>query len=134
VKKIIILSVASLLFSYELKEFVVCKDIKNLTPINPSTTFTTSDKKVYAFAYFKNVEKKRDIDFVWEKYVNKKWHVYTQVKLSIFTSKRWRTDSYITIKPFFKGKWRVTIFDNNKTIASKEFEIVSTNSKDKKNP
>jgi len=40
------------LFSYDIKEFVTCKDVKALTPINITTTFTTKDKKSLCFCVF----------------------------------------------------------------------------------
>ena len=122
-KKIILIFIATLLFSYELKEFVTCKNVKNLTPIKITTTFSTRDKKVYAFAYFKNIKENKTVDFIWEKFINNKWHLYADIKLPIFAGFRWRTYSYITIRPFFAGKWRVSIFDNNQTIKTQEFII-----------
>jgi len=122
-KKIILIFIATLLFSYELKDFVTCKNVKNLTPINITTIFTTEDKKVYAFAYFKNIKQNKTIDFIWEKFTNNKWHLYADIRLPIFAGFRWRTYSYITIRPFFVGKWRVSIFDSNQTIKTQEFII-----------
>ena len=122
-KKFLIFILITLSFSYELKEFVTCKDVKNLTPVKITDQFSTKDKKVYAFAYFKNIETNKTIDFIWEKYVDNKWHLYADIKLPIYKGNRWRTYSYITIRDFFKGKWRVSLYDSNKTIASKEFNI-----------
>jgi len=124
-KKILIFILITLSFSYELKEFVTCKNIKNLTPINITNKFSTKDTKVYAFTYFKNIKTNKTIDFIWEKYVNNKWHLYADIKLHIYKGYRWRTFSYITIRPFFKGKWKITLFDNNNTLASREFNISS---------
>ena len=122
-KKLIIFILITLSFSYELKEFVTCKSIKNHTPINITNNFTIKDKKAYAFAYFKNIETNKTIDFIWEKYANNQWNLYADIKLPIFKGSRWRTFSNITIRPFFKGKWRVSLFDGNKSIASEEFNI-----------
>jgi len=122
-KKLLFIFLIKFLFSYELKEFVTCKKVKNLTPIYITTTFSTKDKRVYAFAYFKNIKQNKTIDFIWEKYVDNQWHLYADIKLPIFKGFRWRTFSYITIRPFFVGKWRVSIFDSNKTIKKQEFVI-----------
>jgi len=124
-KKLLIFILITLSFSYELKEFVTCKDVKNLTPVKITDQFSTKDKKVYAFSYFKNIETNKTIDFIWEKYTNNKWNLYADIKLPIFKGSRWRTFSYITIRPFFKGKWRISLFDGNKTIAYKDFNISS---------
>ena len=122
-KKLIIFLLVALSFSYELKEFVTCKNVKNLTPINITNVFSIKDKKVYAFAYFKNIKENKQIDFVWEKDVNGTWKLYADIKLPIYSGYRWRTYSYITIRPFFKGKWRVSLIDGNKTIDIKNFII-----------
>ena len=122
-KKLIIFLLIVLSFSYELKEFVTCKNVINLTPINITNVFSIKDKKVYAFAYFKNIKENKQIDFVWEKDVNGTWKLYADIKLPIYAGDRWRTYSYITIRPFFKGEWRVSLLDGNKTIAVKNFII-----------
>ncbi|EDM23076.1 DUF2914 domain-containing protein [Caminibacter mediatlanticus] len=122
-KKIILLLITVYLFGYEIKEFVTCKYVKNLTPINITTTFSTKDKRVYAFAYFKNIKIIKNIDFIWEKKVDNDWKLYADIKLPIYPGIRWRTYSYITIRPFFKGEWRVSIFDTNKTIKTINFLI-----------
>jgi len=130
-KLLIFLSLFSILLSYDIKEFVTCKDVKNLTPIEITNTFTTKDKKVYAFAYFTNIKENRVIDFVWEKEVNGEWKIYADIKLPIYSGIRWRTYSYITIRPFFKGKWRVSLVDGSETIDTKEFKIIDANLTDK---
>ena len=122
-KKLLLFILITLSFSYKLKEFVVCKDVKNLTPINITDNFTSKDKKVYAFAYFTNLKTNKTIDFIWEKFVNNKWHLYADIKLPVYKGSRWRTYSNITIRTFFNGKWRVVLFDTNKTLAYKEFNI-----------
>ena len=122
-KKLIFFIFITLSFSYNLKEFVTCKNVKNLTPINITDTFSTNDKKVYAFAYFTNIKKNKTVDFVWEKKINNNWRLYADIKLPIFIGIRWRTYSYITIRPFFKGEWRVSLVDNNKTVTVKNFII-----------
>jgi len=111
------------LFGYDVKEFVTCKDVQNLKPVNITDVFTTDDKKVYAFAYFTDIEKNTLIDFIWEKEVNGVWKLYADIQLPIFAGVRWRTYSNITIRPFFTGKWRVSIVDGNNTIDTKEFII-----------
>ena len=125
-KKLLLLFFVTFLFSYDV-DFVTCKDIKNLTPVQKTTTFTTKDKKVYAFAYFKNIEENKLIDFVWEKNVNDVWKVYADIKLPIYKGMRWRTYSNIKIRKYFTGKWRVSLYDDNTLIDSIEFEIKDTN-------
>jgi len=122
-KKIILLLIALNIFGYEIKEFVTCKNVINLSPINITKTFTIKDKRVYAFAYLKNIKKMKNIDFIWEKKVNNIWKLYADIKLPIYPGIRWRTYSYITIRPFFKGKWRVSLFDKNETKKVIYFEI-----------
>jgi hypothetical protein len=122
-KKLIFLLLTTLLFSYDLKEFVTCKNVKNLTPIEITSKFTLKDKKVYAFAYFNNIDQNRLINFVWEKNVNDIWKLYADVQLPIYKGIRWRTYSNITIQPYLLGKWRVSIYDGNNLIAIREFEI-----------
>jgi len=122
-KKLIFFLVITLSFSYQLKEFVTCKEVKNLTPVDITDIFNTNDKKAYAFAYFQNIRKNKTVDFVWEKKIGNKWRLYADIKLPIFTGIRWRTYSYITIRPFFRGEWRVSLVDGNKTIAVKNFTI-----------
>jgi len=123
-KKLLIFLLVCLSFSYEIQEFVTCKNVKNLVPVNITDTFSTKNKKVYAFAYFKNIKQNKNIDFLWEKDINGTWKLYADIKLPIYSGIRWRTYSYITIKgDYYKGKWRVSIFDQNKTIISKEFII-----------
>ena len=120
-KLFLIFTFSVLVFSYDIKEFITCKDVENLTPIKATKTFTTNDKKVYAFAYFTNIKENSLIDFVWEKEVNGIWKLYADIQLPIFAGIRWRTYSNITIRPFFTGKWRVSIIHNNDTIDVKEF-------------
>ena len=115
-KKLIILLFSTLLFSYEIKEFVTCKDVKNLNPQKTTNQFSTKDKKVFAFAYFKHIEKNKIIDFIWEKEVNNTWKIYADIKLPIFKGYRWRTYSNITIRDYFNGKWRVSLYDGNESI------------------
>ena len=123
-KKLLIFLLVCLSFSYEIQEFVTCKNVKNLVPVNITDTFSTKNKKVYAFAYFKNIKQNKNIDFLWEKDINGTWKLYADIKLPIYSGIRWRTYSYITIRgDYYKGKWRVSIFDQNKTIISKEFII-----------
>ena len=122
-KKLLLFLLITLSFSYELKEFVTCKDVRNLAPVDITNNFSTKDKRVYAFAYFKKIKQNKQIDFVWEKEVNGTWKLYADINLPIYKGYRWRTYSYITIRPFFKGKWRVILLENNKTIAKKEFNI-----------
>ena len=123
-KKLLLFILVCFSFSYEIKEFVTCKNVKNLTPINITDILSTKDKKVYAFAYFKKIKHNKNIDFIWEKEVNHIWRLYADIKLPIYKGYRWRTYSYITIRgDYYKGKWRVSIFDKNTTVASKEFII-----------
>ncbi|NPA12091.1 MAG: DUF2914 domain-containing protein [Epsilonproteobacteria bacterium] len=122
-KLLLIFLISGVTFAYDLVTFVTCKNIKNHTPVNITSVFSPKDKKVYAFAYFKNIEQNRLIDFVWEKEVNGEWKLYADIKLPIYAGSRWRTYSYITIRPFFEGKWRVSLMDGSETIASKEFNI-----------
>jgi len=123
-KKLLIFILICFSFSYELKEFVTCKYVKNHQPIDITSTFNIKDKKVYAFAYFKNIKKTHFINFIWEKYVNNQWNLYADIKLPIYKGYRWRTFSYINIRgDYYKGKWRVSIFDKNTTIAFKIFVI-----------
>jgi len=123
-KKLLLFILVCFSFSYEIKEFVTCKNVKNLTPINITDIFSTKNKKVYAFAYFKKIKHNKNIDFIWEKEVNHIWRLYADIKLPIYKGYRWRTYSYITIRgDYYKGKWRVSIFDKNTTVASKEFII-----------
>ena len=126
-KLFLIFAFSVLVFSYDIKEFITCKDVENLTPIKATKTFTTNDKKVYAFAYFTNIKENSLIDFVWEKEVNGIWKLYADIQLPIFAGIRWRTYSNITIRPFFTGKWRVSIIHNNDTIDVKEFYIKDNN-------
>ena len=117
-----------LVFSYDIKEFITCKDVENLTPINPTKVFdVTKDKKAFAFAYFINIKEKKLIDFVWEKEVEGKWKLYADIKLPIFPGIRWRTYSNITIRKYYDGNWRVSIIDGNKTIQTVNFKIIDSN-------
>jgi len=127
-KKLTIFLFFTFLFSYDLKQFVICKQIKKHTPINITSIFSTQDKKVYAFAYFTNIEENRLINFVWEKNVNDVWKLYADVELPIYKGVRWRTYSNITIRKYFEGKWRVSIYDGNNIIATKTFIIKDINS------
>ena len=122
-KKLILIFSFVLAFGYNIEQFVTCKDVKNLTPINITKNFTINDKKVFAFAYFKNIKENKTIDFIWEKDVNGSWKIYADIKLPIFSGYRWRTYSYITIRPYFKGKWRVSLFDGNESVNSIEFNV-----------
>ena len=127
-KKIILtLLLINLIFGFEVKEFVTCKDIKNRTPINITNIFSINDKKVYAFAHFKNIEENTLIHFVWEKNVNGVWKLYADIELPIYQGFRWRTYSNITIRDFFEGQWRVSLIHNNIILDTKEFEILDLN-------
>ena len=127
-KKIILtLLLINLIFGFEVKEFVTCKDIKNRTPINITNIFSINDKKVYAFAHFKNIEENTLIHFVWEKNVNGIWKLYADIELPIYQGIRWRTYSNITIRNFFEGTWRVSLIHSNNILYTKEFEIVDLN-------
>ncbi|WP_456480693.1 DUF2914 domain-containing protein [Nautilia sp.] len=110
-------------FGFDIKEFVTCKNVKNLTPVNITDTFFTKDRKVYAFTYFTDIKENFLVDFVWEKEVNGVWKLYADIQLPVFAGIRWRTYSNITIRPFFAGKWRVSIVKNNETLDSKVFYI-----------
>ena len=122
-KKLIPFLIISFSFSYQIKEFVTCKMVKNHIPIKPTTHFTIKDKKVWAFGYFKYIKRTKIIDFLWEKKVNNKWKLYADVRLPIKKGYRWRTFSYIRIRPYFKGIWKVSLFEKNKTLKSIEFNI-----------
>ncbi len=123
-KKLLIFILITFSFSYKLKEFVTCKNVKNHIPINITSKFNVKDKKVYAFAYFKNIESNKTIDFIWEKYAQNRWNLYADIKLPIYKGYRWRTFSYINIRGnYYKGQWRISLFDKNQTIATKEFVI-----------
>jgi len=127
-KKLFLILTAVIAFGYELKEFVTCKKVVDLTPVEVTAKFDVNDSKVYAFANFTNIEENKLVDFVWEKNVNGVWKMYADVQLPIYAGARWRTFSSIKIQPFFVGKWRVSVVDNNQVIDSREFEIVDTNS------
>ncbi len=129
-KKLIFFIIGVFAFGYELKQFVVCRNIKHLTPVNITNKFTVKDKKVYAFAYFTNIKQNKIINFLWEEYANNQWNIYADIKLPLHTGYRWRTFSDITVRKFFTGKWKVSIFDGNKTISSKKFIIQDINSSD----
>lgn len=126
-KLFLFLILINLLFGFEIKEFVTCKNVKNRLPINITNKFSINDKKVYAFAYFKNIEKNTLIHFVWEKNVNGIWKLYADIELPIYQGIRWRTYSNITIRKFFKGKWRVSLMHNDNILDTKEFEILDLN-------
>jgi hypothetical protein len=120
-----LLLLISSIFAYNIKQFVTCKDVENLTPITITNTFSTQDKKAYAFAYFTDIKTNKTIDFIWEKEVNGEWKLYADIKLPIFAGVRWRTYSNITIRPFFNGNWRVSLVDGNQTIKTVNFKIVN---------
>jgi len=126
-KLFLFLILINLLFGFEIKEFVTCKNVKNRLPLNITNKFSVNDKKVYAFAYFKNIEKNTLIHFVWEKNVNGIWKLYADIELPIYQGIRWRTYSNITIRKFFKGKWRVSLMHNDNILDTKEFEILDLN-------
>lgn len=126
-KLFLFLILINLLFGFEIKEFVTCKNVKNRLPINITNKFSVNDKKVYAFAYFKNIEENTLIHFVWEKNVNGIWKLYADIELPIYQGIRWRTYSNITIRKFFKGKWRVSLMHNDNILDTKEFEILDLN-------
>ncbi|MEO1959263.1 MAG: DUF2914 domain-containing protein [Nautiliaceae bacterium] len=124
IKKSAILIIGVLAFGFNIKEFVTCKNVKNLTPINPTTEFNIKDKRAYAFAYLTDIKENKKIDFVWEKKVKDKWKIYSDVKLQIKKGKRWRTYSSIRIdKPYFKGEWRVSLYDKNLSLKTINFKI-----------
>jgi len=114
---------ALFLYGYNLKQFVTCKDVQNLTPINITDVFDSNDSKVFAFAYFTDITKNTLIDFVWEKEVDGEWKLYADIQLPIFAGSRWRTYSNITIKPYFKGNWRVSVVEGNNTVKTVNFKI-----------
>ena len=126
-KTILVLILINLLFGFEVKEFVTCKEIRNRTPINITNKFSINDKKVYAFAYLENIKENTIIHFVWEKNVNGIWKLYADIELPIYQGIRWRTYSNITIRDLFKGKWRVSLMHNNTILDVKEFEILDLN-------
>jgi hypothetical protein len=126
-KALFFIFLCQLLFGFDIKQFVTCKNVKNLTPIHITNTFTTKDKKVYAFAYFINIHQNQMVDFVWEKNVNGIWKLYADIQLPIYQGKRWRTFSTINIQPYFTGQWRVSIVSNDETIESIDFKIVDAN-------
>jgi hypothetical protein len=115
------------LSGYNIKEFVTCKDVQNLTPVTITKTFSVNDKKVFAFVYFTNIKKNSLIDFVWEKKVDGKWNLYADIQLPVYAGTRWRTYSNITIRPYFKGEWRVSLVDGNKTVKTVNFTVSDLN-------
>jgi len=128
-KKTLLLALATLVFAYDIKTFVTCKNVKDLRPVGITKNFSIKDKKIYAFVNFTNIKENQLIDFVWEKNVNGVWKMYADVELPIYTGKRWRTYSSINMQPFFAGKWRVSIVDNNEVMDSVEFNIDSNTTK-----
>jgi len=124
-KTVFFLCLVSSLFAYNIKQFVTCKDVENLTPVNITDTFTTKDKQVYVFVYFTDIKTNKTIDFIWEKEVDGEWKLYADIKLPIFAGVRWRTYSNITIREFFNGNWRVSLVEGNKTVKTVNFKIVN---------
>ncbi len=128
-KKVFILFlIISNIFAYSLKEFLTCEDVKNLTPINPTKFFYLSkNKKVYAFAYFKDIKTPFKIKIRWKKFnkKDKKWYIISQINLNIKSGIRWRTFAYITLKPYSIGLWKVELINkkNSKIIDTKYFSV-----------
>lgn len=83
---------------------VICKEVKDLSPVCESEVFPADVKKLYCFTRVTGANKKNKIKHIWY-YQDKK---LADITLSI-KSPDFRTYSRKKIKPYQKGKWRVEV-------------------------
>ncbi|MBA4368096.1 MAG: DUF2914 domain-containing protein [Desulfobacterium sp.] len=85
---------------------MVCEDVKNLLPVNPTVVFSVEKEKAFCFAEIEGIVKS---DTIYHDWIRRDAHVvgFKQV----LKPPRWSTSSSITLRETDKGPWRVEITD-----------------------
>jgi len=95
----------------KLVQAVMCEDVKNQQPINPTLALSVSIGKAICFSSFESVTEKT---YVVHKWIRKDVSV-TKEKLFL-QPPRWATFSRIHLREIDKGPWRVEISDSDGNI------------------
>lgn len=85
---------------------MVCEDVKNLQPVNPTVVFSVEKEKAFCFAEIEGIDKS---DTIYHDWIRRDVHV-VGFKL-VLKPPRWSTSSSITLRETDKGPWRVEITD-----------------------
>jgi len=85
---------------------MVCEDVKNLQPVNPTVVFSVEKEKAFCFAEIQGIDKS---DTIYHDWIRRDVHV-VGFKLAL-KPPRWSTSSSITLRETDKGPWRVEITD-----------------------
>lgn len=91
---------------FELVQAVICENVKNQQPVNPTIVLSVDLKKVACFTAFESVSEKTHVIHHWIR----KDRSVTKVKLFL-QPPRWSTFSSIHLREIDKGPWRVEIGD-----------------------
>jgi hypothetical protein len=85
---------------------MVCEDVKNLLPVNPTVVFSVEKEKAFCFAEIEGIDKS---DTIYHDWIRRDVHVvgFKQV----LKPPRWSTSSSIALRETDKGPWRVEITD-----------------------
>lgn len=105
------LSKKSALPPFELVQAVICENVKNQQPVNPTIVLSVGLKKAVCFTAFESVSEKTHVVHHW---IRKDKSV-TKVKLFL-QPPRWSTVSSIHLREIDKGPWRVEISDSDGNI------------------
>jgi len=95
----------------KLIQAVMCEDVKNQQPVNPTVVLSVSLGKAVCFSSFESVAEKT---YVVHKWLRKDVPV-TKEKLFL-QPPRWATFSRIHLREIDKGPWRVEISDSEGNI------------------
>ncbi|HUT53619.1 MAG TPA: DUF2914 domain-containing protein [bacterium] len=99
-------------------EAVICKDVKDRTPVEPGDSFPTDVGKLYCFTRITGAADATTVSHVW--FLNDKQVSAVDLKVG---SSNWRTWSSKQIKPSDEGSWKVEIRDlSGKVLTAVEFK------------
>ncbi len=87
---------------------LMCEDMQDHRPVNPSVVFAVAAGKVFCFTVFNSVQEKTHVYHAW--YHEDK--LITKRKLSL-EQPQWKTYSSIQLREDDKGPWRVEILDQS---------------------
>lgn len=96
---------------FVLSEAVMCEDVSNEKPVNPTIVFSVSRGRVFCYTGFDKITNKSTIYHNWIR----KDEPIKRVKLFL-SPPRWATFSSIHLREGDRGPWRVEITDQDENI------------------
>ena len=97
-----------------IKDAVICRDLKNLEPVEPGNIFQNNLKKIFCFSQIMGAKEDIQIKHNW--YFGDK--LVASVPLHV-GSIDWRTFSSKRILPQYTGEWRVEIISQDGALLKK---------------